>query len=1318
MATDIGPRIGITGEKAFQDSIKAVNAQLKSLDAQMQSVTAEFAKNADSEDALAAKNQVLEKSVDAAKQKLSLLDKQLASQKEKLVALGDALEKAEREFGANSAEAIKAQNAYNKQYRAVADLEQQYSKTTAKINEMTNAMEGAGDEAGKASTSLGAGDILAASAAWDGIKMAVNGVNNAIQECIQTGMEFSASVSGVAATMGTTAEEVDNLRDFAKDMGATTAFTATEAAEALNYMALAGYSAEESMQALPNVLNLAAAGGVALAQASDMITDAQSALGLSMEQSARMVDEMAMASTKSNTSVAQLGEAMLTVGGTAKYMAGGTAEISQVLGVLADSSIKGAEGGTKLRNILLSLTTPTKDAAAELDRLGVSIFDDEDKLRSFSEIFPELNAAMSQLTDQQQLDALAKIFNSRDIAAAQALLGTTVERWNELDTAIQGAAGSAERMAKTKLDNLAGDLTLLKSAADGAKIAFSEALEPAMRNAAKAATAVISALGDFIEQNPIVAHAITGVTTALGVLAAGITVYTIKTKLAAAETKLFSAALSSTPLGAIAALAGVAATAFVGFTSAAEEAKSANDELLEGIREHTKAYQDSRSELDDQQESLSGMISTIEDLASVENKTAAQKDTLLSAIDELNNAVPELNLAYDEQTDSLNMTTEALKELALAEHERAVNAGIVERLKQAYIDHEEAVNALATAESNAKDAQKKWNAAVAEMENLDAGASAYDAEQKVSEAAKAMYDAQEDAENLHKTVARLSLEIGALNLQYDANIAASEGASNAAEGVGESAEETAEYISELTDRVKTLAEESAELTDANDLLKSSLDEQAESGSVSLDTALKLIDAGYAAALSIDEETGAVTLNKDAYIQLATAKINAKIATLEAEQQSILASGTYAREAENIGHVSNEYWNLSAAQLAAKAAGEDNLASLDAQIAALNRAKNSLGQFTTSVGGASRSAARSSSAASKKVKTQAEKDLETYKTLLKELDHQRSMDEISEAEYYRRLQTLRDNYLKDESNIEEYRKVNEKIYKIQSEYYEKAAELEQKYQDELADSAQNIMDTYSLFDEVPESQEVVGEQLIGNLRDQVESIRGFYENLNELEARGVDAGIVEEIRDMGPEASDQLEALLRLTDDQLSLYSDLYREKQKAANDAAVEGLKDLRKETDAQILENMESLQLLLDQNAPELGESFAENLAAGIENNKQLVTSAAINMAQSAVDAAQRILAGSGIGGISANVESPKSVKINRDVEVMMTNSNAGITRQELGNMMSGMVNAMQTASQNSGPQSLTVKAVLGTGLEVARAFLPNIRTASKESPEVTNDK
>lgn len=292
------------------------------------------------------------------------------------------------------------------------------------------AMDGATESVGKSSggklaSAIGSGLKAGAAAIGAGLTVATTGLVAFGKSSVDVGMNFDASMSQVAATMGVTVDEIEDLRVFAQEMGASTAFSASQAAEALNYMALAGYDADTSMAMLPNVLNLAAAGGIELASASDMVTDAQSALGLSLEETSELVDIMAKASSKSNTSVAQLGEAILTVGGTAKNLAGGTTELSTALGILADNGVKGAEGGTALRNIILSLSAPTDKAAKLMDSLGISAYDTDGNLRPLNETFEDLNGVLSTMSQQEQTDVLNTMFNKVDLKSVNALLTNT-----------------------------------------------------------------------------------------------------------------------------------------------------------------------------------------------------------------------------------------------------------------------------------------------------------------------------------------------------------------------------------------------------------------------------------------------------------------------------------------------------------------------------------------------------------------------------------------------------------------------------------------------------------------------------------------------------------------------------------------------------------------------------------------------------------------------------------------------------------------------------------------------------------------------------
>lgn len=332
----------------------------------------------------------------------------------------------------------------------------------------------------------------------------VSAISSAVAEIpakmVEVGSSFEASMSQVAATMGITsaAEEFETLSAAAKAMGESTKFSASQAGEALNYLALAGYDAEKAVNALPTVLNVAAAGGIDLAAASDMVTDAMSALGLETSQMADFSDKLAVTAQKSNTSVAQLGEAILTVGGTAKNLAGGVVEMNTMLGILADNGIKGAEGGTALRNVILSLTAPTSTAAKAIDSLGLSVFDGEGKMRSLQDIVYDLNDALSTLTDAEKSQVLSDIFNKVDLKSVNALLGTSMERFDELAGYIDNCSGAAADMAVTMDDNLKGDLTIMQSALEGLGIAAYEKFQTPMRDAVQSVTEDISTLSQSI----------------------------------------------------------------------------------------------------------------------------------------------------------------------------------------------------------------------------------------------------------------------------------------------------------------------------------------------------------------------------------------------------------------------------------------------------------------------------------------------------------------------------------------------------------------------------------------------------------------------------------------------------------------------------------------------------------------------------------------------------------------------------------------------------------------------------------------------------
>ncbi|WP_410200043.1 phage tail tape measure protein [Clostridium perfringens] len=371
---------------------------------------------------------------------------------------------------------------------------EEIERTTKNGSESSKAHISSLSDIAKKATAVAATAVTGATVALGGMAAA----------SIKVGSNFESAMSQVAATMGMTTEEINNgsesyemLKKAAKDAGATTKYSASQSAEALNYLALAGYDAESAVSALPKVLNLAAAGGLDLGYASDVVTDSMSALGLETDQLESFIDQLAKTSQKSNTSVAQLGEAILTVGGTAKILKGGTVELNTALGILADNGIKGAEGGTALRNIILSLSAPTNTAADALKKLGVTAFDSKGNFRSLDDTFIDLYKSLEKLTDQEKKEAITKIFNKTDLKAVESLLAMCGGRFDELSGAIENSTDAAKNMAETMNDNLKGKITILGSSLEGLGIQVYEKMEKPLK---KGVDTAIEAVGQLAER--------------------------------------------------------------------------------------------------------------------------------------------------------------------------------------------------------------------------------------------------------------------------------------------------------------------------------------------------------------------------------------------------------------------------------------------------------------------------------------------------------------------------------------------------------------------------------------------------------------------------------------------------------------------------------------------------------------------------------------------------------------------------------------------------------------------------------------------------
>lgn len=453
----------------LQNALKGVNSEIRNTQSQLRDIEKLLKLDPGNTELLAQKHRLLGQAVEDTKEKLATL-KTAAEQANAALANGEI-----------------SQEQYDALQREIIETEQELKRLETQANQSAVAMQkitATGEKLKSAGNSISeAGKKLMP------VTVAVGGLGTA---AVTTAANFESSMSQVQATMGITKDamsQVDGqtvntmsaLSELAKKMGAETAFSASECAEALNYLALAGYDTQQMCDTLPTVLNLAAAGGIDLASASDMVTDAMSALGMGVDEAETMVDQMAKTASTTNTSVAQLGEGILTIGATAKSVKGGTAELNTALGILANNGIKGAEGGTHLRNVILSLQNPTDKAAASMEKLGVDVYDSEGNMRSLNDILGDLNKSMDGMTSAEKSNIISTIFNKTDLASVNALLANTGSTWDDLQQSIIDSGGAAQQMADTQLDNLQGQLTILKSALEGLAISFGELLMPAIK---------------------------------------------------------------------------------------------------------------------------------------------------------------------------------------------------------------------------------------------------------------------------------------------------------------------------------------------------------------------------------------------------------------------------------------------------------------------------------------------------------------------------------------------------------------------------------------------------------------------------------------------------------------------------------------------------------------------------------------------------------------------------------------------------------------------------------------------------------------------
>ncbi len=317
---------------------------------------------------------------------------------------------------------------------------------------------------------------------------------------IKVGSDFEAGMSQVQAISGASGEELEKLKEKAKEMGASTKFSATESAEALNYMAMAGWKTEDMLGGIEGIMNLAAASGEDLATTSDIVTDALTAFGMSASDSTHFADILAAASSNANTNVSMMGETFKYVAPLAGSLGYSAEDTATAIGLMANAGIKGSQAGTSLRSIMTRLAKPTKDSQMAMDALGLSITDSAGEMKPLSEIIGDMREGFADLTEDEKASYAAMLGGQEAMSGLLAIVNASDADFEKLSGAINDCNGSAAEMAEIMQDNLPGQLTNLQSKLEGLGVSLYETMQDTAKDVVKEAQGMVQQLQDAFNE--------------------------------------------------------------------------------------------------------------------------------------------------------------------------------------------------------------------------------------------------------------------------------------------------------------------------------------------------------------------------------------------------------------------------------------------------------------------------------------------------------------------------------------------------------------------------------------------------------------------------------------------------------------------------------------------------------------------------------------------------------------------------------------------------------------------------------------------------
>ena len=578
-----------------ESAIDRLNNQIQLQEAAISGTEAEIGKYSTSLDTLEAEQKAAADAAEEQKSAYDGLKETIDSQQAKLDELKSKYSSVVIEQGKNSDAAQELAGEIDSLSTELNQNKTALNDAESAADELDNSLDDLGDSAEESSSGFTVLKGALANLVAEGIRLAVDAVKDFAKETIEVGKQFDSSMSNVAALSGATGEELQMLRDTAKEFGSTTQFSASQAADALGYMALAGWDANQSADALGGVLDLAAASGMDLASASDMVTDYMSAFNMEAQDSAYFADLLAYAQANANTTAQGLGEAFKNSAANMNAAGQDIETTVSLLSMMANQGLKGSEAGTALSAVMRDMTAKMQDGAIAIGDTTVQVMDANGNYRDMTDILLDVESAVNGMGDAERATALQSTFTSDSIKGLNLILNAGVGEAASFEEQLRNSSGAASEMATIMNDNLGGDLTALNSKLEGVQIALYEKFEPALRKGVDALSGLLDAVMWIVDHSDGFVAALSAMaagvaayvayTTALKVMKEGWMALEIVQKAVAVSQKILNAVMAANPIGIVIALIAALVAAFIYLWNNSEEFRQFWINLWDKIKE-------------------------------------------------------------------------------------------------------------------------------------------------------------------------------------------------------------------------------------------------------------------------------------------------------------------------------------------------------------------------------------------------------------------------------------------------------------------------------------------------------------------------------------------------------------------------------------------------------------------------------------------------------------------------------------------------------------------------------------------------------------